>query len=151
MAQPFKSPMTHIIRDFSNTAPIQDPVIVDAVLQTDLADFHKALHLKDIQPMHMVLRKCPGLSFAYSNVDCTINLYHVHCMPLLMHSSSQTCNLDNFDQAWAIFANLLPTSALMERSELCMLPKCLEVGDLLNLIMMLCHLHRVSATYKCCL
>ena len=41
MAQSFKSPITRIIRDFSNTAPIQDRVIVDAVLQTDLADSHK--------------------------------------------------------------------------------------------------------------
>ncbi len=32
------------------------------------------------------------ISLAYSNVDCTITLYKVHLMPLLMHSSSQTCN-----------------------------------------------------------
>ena len=43
-------------------------------------------------------------------------------MPLLMHPSSQTCSLDNFNQALAALANLLLTSALMERSEVCMLP-----------------------------
>ena len=72
--------------------------------------------------------KCVGsaeVSLAYNNVDCTITLYRVRVMPLLMHSSSQTCGLDNFNQALAALADLSLTSALTERSEVCMLPKFL--------------------------
>ena len=56
-----------------------------------------------------------------------MTLYRMHFMPLLMHSSSQTCSLDSFDQEWAAPANLLLISALTERSELCILPKYLNL------------------------
>ena len=60
-------------------------------------------------------------------MDCTITLYNVHLIPLLMWLSSQTCNLDSFNQALAALAILLLTSALVERSEDWMLPRYLNL------------------------